>query len=387
MKLAHRLIAKELALTFFLSVSTLLGILLMGRMIQLRELLLGHELGILDLLQLFFYMSPYFMLLIAPIAAMLSVFLTFLRMSSDNELTALRAGGVSLYRLSLPVVLFCIVCSIGTYFISFYGISWGMENFRETVVHFARTKSRFAIQPGVFNQDFPNLTFFAKNTNPESGELLDLFVRDTTVKNAPVVIKAPYGKISTNPSEGTMQVYFRNGQIYRRDKDELNVLSFKNYTVRIPLVMLLGNFYLDTNKISEQSVARLRHMIASPEQYFANDPKRISKAKTELAKRYSLPFACFVLGMFAMPVACLFRGLKQQYGLFLSLGLFLVYYTLFSFGTSLGESAVLPPNVVLWFPNVLFAGLSGSLLYFTNRERVPLIIERIMHLKSRKAAA
>lgn len=387
MKLAYRLIAKELALTFFLSVSTLLGILLMGRMIQLRELLLGHELGILDLLQLFFYMSPYFMLLIAPIATMLSVFLTFLRMSSDNELTALRAGGVSLYRLTPPVIFFCIACSLATYFIAFHGISWGMQNFRETVVHFARTKSRFAIQPGVFNQDFPNLTFFAKNTNPASGELMDLFVRDTTVKDAPVVIMAPYGRITTDPSQGTMEVYFRNGRIYRRGQGELNVLSFKNYTVRIPLVMLLGKFYMDKNKISEQSVAKLHELVNNPQQYFEGRMKDWQKAKTELAKRYSLPFACFVLGMFAMPVACIFRGLKQQYGLFLSLGLFLVYYTMFSFGTSLGESGVFIPWVLLWSPNILFAAVSGSLLHFTNKERVPLLIERILHRRTGQAAA
>jgi lipopolysaccharide export system permease protein len=384
-KLAHRLIFKELAVTFTLSVSTLLGVLLMGRMIQLRELLMGHDLGFLDLMKLFFFMSPYFMLLIAPIACMLSVFLTFLRMSSDNELTALKAGGVSLYRLAPPVIFFCIACTAATYFISFHGISWGMNNFRSSVVEFARTKSRFAIQPGVFNRDFPNLTFYAKNTNPETGELMDLFVRDSTVEDAPVIIMAPYGKITTKPDEGIMEVAFRNGRIFRRGKGELNVLSFRNYTVRVPIAMLIGGKFFDSSRISEQSVATLQRMKNNPSEKLLRDENRWRKVHNELAKRYSLPFGCFVLGLFAMPVACVFRGLNQQYGLSLSLGLFLVYYTLFSIGSSLGESGVAPPTVLQWIPNVLFLVIGLVLLRYTNLERVPSVLERIMHIKARRA--
>ncbi len=68
--------------------------------------------------------------------------------------------------------------------------------------------------------------------------------------------------------------------------------------------------------------------------------------------------ACLVLGMFAVPIACIFRGLKQQYGLIISMGLFLVYYTMLSLGVTFGESGVLTPVIGLWLPNVTFAIIS-----------------------------
>ena len=90
--LLQRQIFKEIANLFVLAVGVLLTLILISRAVQMRELFLGLDLGILDTVLLFGYMTPLFLMLVIPIACMLSVFLTFLRMSTDRELVALRAG-------------------------------------------------------------------------------------------------------------------------------------------------------------------------------------------------------------------------------------------------------------------------------------------------------
>ena len=84
MSLLQRRLFLEHAKTFFLSMAVLLLFILMGRALQLRDMLLGLELNIWDTLRLFGYLSPFFLLIICPIACMLAVFLTFLRMSTDS---------------------------------------------------------------------------------------------------------------------------------------------------------------------------------------------------------------------------------------------------------------------------------------------------------------
>lgn len=84
---------KELVSIFLLCLGALLSLILIGRGLQLRELFLGLDLGLTDATLLFLYLVPFFMLLVVPVACMLSVFLTFLRMSTDRELVALKAGG------------------------------------------------------------------------------------------------------------------------------------------------------------------------------------------------------------------------------------------------------------------------------------------------------
>ena len=113
---------------------SLVFLIVIGKVLQLRELFLGLDVGILEMLKLFGFLIPAVLLMIIPIATMLSVFLTFLRMSSDRELVALKASGVSLYQLLPAPVVFGSLCTLLTLWVSMFGISWGMDNFRTSVL-------------------------------------------------------------------------------------------------------------------------------------------------------------------------------------------------------------------------------------------------------------
>lgn len=385
MKIVHRNIFKELLTLFGLSVACLLGLIIMGRMLQLRELFLSQNLGLLDLLQLFFFLSPFFLQLITPIACMLSVFLVFLRMSTDNEAVALKASGVSLYQLLPAPLLFSLLCTVFTLFIAMFGVSWGMDMFKAKIVEYARTRSKLAIQAGVFNRDFPKLTFYARQVDSEKGEMRFVFVEDRTLKDTSVVIVAPYGKIETNAEQGEVSIAFRNGRIFRQQGDEMNILQFGRYKVRLPIGSLLGGFSFDRDKPKEMSFTKLWELYNNPNDRMFRDRNYALKLETEFVKRWTLPFGCLVLGMFAFPIASVFRGLRQQYGLLLSMGLFLVYYTFFSVASSLGETGALSPYFGLWFPNILFSGVAGAGIYYANIEKTVPIVTMYEHWREKRA--
>ena len=110
------------------------------------------------------------------------------------------------------------------------------------------------------------------------------------------------------------------------------------------------------------------------------------KVDTEYYKRLTMPIGCIVLGLFAIPIAYVFRGLKQQYGLLLALGLFLVYYTMFSIGVSMSESGAVPPSISLWAPNVLFVFVAGIGMHYANLERTPTVVQWLLHLRRGREA-
>lgn len=125
--LLQRQIFKEIANLFVLAVGVLLTLILISRAVQMRELFLGLDLGILDTVLLFGYMTPLFLMLVIPIACMLSVFLTFLRMSTDRELVALRAGGINIYQMLPAPLLFSVICMLLTLWVSLHWLAWGIE--------------------------------------------------------------------------------------------------------------------------------------------------------------------------------------------------------------------------------------------------------------------
>jgi lipopolysaccharide export system permease protein len=79
-------------------------------------------------------------------------------------------------------------------------------------------------------------------------------------------------------------------------------------------------------------------------------------------EKFSLPFACFTLGLVAMPLGMRARRGKRSMGTVLGIILFLAYYILLSTGWSLGESGTLPPVVGMWTPNLVMTVI-GIFLY------------------------
>ncbi|QGY41220.1 LPS export ABC transporter permease LptF [Pseudodesulfovibrio cashew] len=383
MKLLHRQIFLELCKLFGLTVSCLLGLILIGRMLQLRTLFLSQNIGFFNILQLFFFLTPFFLLLVMPISTMLSVFLTFLRMSTDNELTALKANGVSLYKMLPAPVAFCALCTLFTFFISFWGLAWGMDMFKVKLYEFARTHSKFSLQPGVFNKEFPGLTFYAHQVDNEKGILKFAFVRDQSTQGASVVVVAPEARIISSPKTAEVKIVFNRGKIFRQDGDELNVLKFNTYSVRLDLGELLGGFNFTEQKAKDMTFSRLSEIRRDPSKGPSQTPRFQRKVDTEYFKRLTLPLGCLILGMFAIPIAYVFRGLKQQYGLVLSMGLFLVYYSMFSIGVSMGEAGSIPPLYGMWAPNILYIFVAVVGIKFANEERTLPIVDWIAHLRGR----
>ncbi len=380
-----------MALLFAVCLVSLLSLVLMGRMLQLRELIMTLGLSLADVVLLFFYLSPFFMLLIIPVACMLGVFLTFLRMSSDNELLALRSGGVSLYRLLPATVLFCVLCAGLTLFTSLFGLSWGMAQFRDTMVEYARNKTQLMLQPGIFNQDFPGLMVYARSVNLQHGLMENIIVEDSTRKGATATILAPLGVLRTVPGRGQVIIALQDGRIYRQEGESVSVLHFDNYQVRLDLTKVLKDFDVDVQKPKEMSWERLRSLNQDPQALDEYDDKYRRKLEVELHKRWVFPAACLVLGLFALPLAMAFEGLRRQLGFFLALGFFMAYYSLLSLGLSLGETGTLNPAVGLWLPNLFFlllalAGIRGCAeeRRFNANEWARQVFQR---LRPRKAAA
>lgn len=385
-KQVHWQIFKELSVSFGLCLGALLGLILIGRMLQLKELFLAQNLGLGEIMQLFAYLTPFFLLLLLPIACMLAVFLTFLRMSTDNELLALKAGGISIYQLLAAPAVFCLLCTAVDFGVSFWGLSWGMDNFKSTVIEHARSRTRLVLQPGVFNREFPGLTLFAQQVDPGGKGLRQVFVRDETRPDVHATIVAPTGQVATDTQQGQIVFLLRDGHIYRRTGGKIDVLGFDVYAVRLDLARLFGGFRLAQDKPKEMSLDQLLALKDDPEALLKDNGTFHKKILVEIPKRYALPSACFVLGIFALPFAFSFQGLKQHLGLVLALGCFLVYYTLLSVALSLGETATLDPSIGLWIPNVLFLLVAVAGIYMAGKERFPHVLDWLAHLRLRRRA-
>jgi lipopolysaccharide export system permease protein len=374
---------KECLGVFLVTLGSLLGLIMIGRMMRLRDLLLSQDISGLEMAELFLYLTPYLLIILLPVTCMLSVFLAFLRMSTDRRILAAKASGISLYQMLPAAILFCLLCMAITFWVSLHGIGWGMGNFRGKVLEFARTKTQLMIQPGVFNTDFPGLTIYARNVDSTTHEMSHVFVRDDTSEDIQTTILAPRGKLETDPDRAQILFLLTDGRMYRRGENALDILKFGNYVVRLDLVRLTQGLAGEEIRAKESSIGRLWDRYTDPELRKQN-PFIAKRAMTELHRRFAVPVSCLVLGVFALPFAVAFQGLRQYLGVLLVMGFFLFYNALFSVGWSMSETGQIPPELGLWIPNVLFlvVGILGVAL--TAQEKSVKVLVWLSHLRFRR---
>jgi len=380
-RLLQRELFREMGLICLICLSALLCLVLLGRILQLRELFMGQGVSFFDLGKLFVFLSPFFLLFLVPVSCMLGICLTLLRMGADRELTSLRAGGLSIWPLLPAPLVLSFLCTGLTLWMSLVGISWGMDEFRSTVVELARKKTSISIAPGVFNTSYPGLAVYARQADPATDELLDVFVLDRSRPNAQATIVASHGRIDSNADQGQVFILLRDGHLYRDAGSELSVISFNRYLVSLDMSQLLGGMELKEMSPKEMSWKRLVHLY--DQGVSDRDDNFQRRVAIEIHKRLALPMACLILGLFAFFLAFAFQGMSRQYGLLVSLGAFFFYYTLLSVGMALAEGGTLPPAVAVWFSNVFFAVLGCLGLWLVSQERemnIRLLYQRIWRL-------
>ena len=118
----HRYVLKEMLAPFSINVLVFTFLFLMTELIKITNWIVNYNLSIFSVLTLIFFSMPWFLMFIIPMSVMLAVVLTFLRMSADNEIVALKSCGLSVYGLLPPVLIFSLAGFLVTLFMTLYGV-------------------------------------------------------------------------------------------------------------------------------------------------------------------------------------------------------------------------------------------------------------------------
>src|SRR5712692_10382682 len=126
-----RYVAREVLGPFVLGVGLLTFALVAGRLLKLTEMVVNHGVTLGEVMGLIGYIMPGFLELTFPMAVLLGVLLGFGRMSGDQELTAARASGISLYRLAVPVMAIAVIIYAISSWFAFEVRPWANANLRQ----------------------------------------------------------------------------------------------------------------------------------------------------------------------------------------------------------------------------------------------------------------
>lgn len=358
-------ILKEIFPIFLIGLMTFTVILLMDKIFKIIELIVTRGVRLSHILMLLLYISPSFLIFTLPMAFLLGTLLAFGRLSQDSEITALKASGISLYQLYLPVFLFSLGTYLLTSFLVFYGLPWGNRGFKSTLFLIAQSKADVEIKERVFNDVFEGFVIYVDKVPIQGKKMEGILIYDEREKDKTNTIFAKEGVLFNNPNSQELLLNLRQGDIHRFEPrtQVYQKMHFESYDLRLELSKTFGNLGKKL-KEHEMSVEELRERMEK-KRLMGED---ITPQEVELHKRYAIPFSCFVFGLIAVPLGIYPRRSGRSYGFVLSILIILAYYIALTASEILAMRKDIPPFWAGWMPNISFGGFGIFLLVKAAKE-------------------
>lgn len=360
--IVNRYIFREFFPPFLITILFLVFVFLMTKILKIVDMVINYNVGIWDVFCIILYTIPYFLVFILPISTMLAVLMTFLRMTVDNELIALKAGGVEIYSLLIPVLCFCIITTGLTFGMAFYGTPWGRLALKALTYRAVSAHLSVGLKERVFNTDFKDVTLYVNRINNRTQKLTDVFIEDRRTLNLIITIVAPRGFLVADKDNAKYILRLLNGTINQVNLKErtINTINFGSYDHKIDLPPLELGKKSDKKDHTEMTLFDFQHYIHQVKQKDTHYHSLITK----YYYRWAVTFSCFALGLLAVPLGCLFRSFKGSLGIGLGIFFLILYYALMSVGKVYCETGISPPAIVMWVPNAMILLIAG---YFFHR--------------------
>src|SRR5574337_1263424 len=193
--LIDRQLLREMAASFALGLGIFTFVLLMDQMMRLTDLIINKGAPVGVVLRLIAYVLPFSLTVTIPMSVLLAVLATYGRISSEGEAIVLKTSGLSLYRLMAPGVLFGIVATLVTLWVSTLIQPNSTRAFKTLTYQLYHTQALTALEEGVFNTEYPGLAIYVDRMDKRDGILRGILVIHQRSQDDQHLIIAQEGKL------------------------------------------------------------------------------------------------------------------------------------------------------------------------------------------------
>jgi LPS export ABC transporter permease LptG len=342
-----RYIAREFTRYFSLILASLVVVYVLGLLIDVIADAFQYRVKGILVLQYLLSEQPQILFYMLPLATLMATLVTFAIFTKTSELTAAKAGGMSLYRLSVPVVLMGVAVSGACFALQEYLLPYANrraaelrdEIKRQPVKTYNVLDRRWMM--GRENQIY-NYAFYDPGAKRFSGLAVYRYSKE------------PFGlterlyahEAEWDPSEGAWR--FENG--WRRNfKEGAKVESFA--ALSVPGIEPPSYFLKEERSAEQMTYLELSRYLSDLKQAGFD----VVRLEVALQSKFSFPLAAAVTVLIAIPFSFSTGKKGALYGIGIAIAIGLSYYVTTRLFAFMGQSAMLPPEIAAWAPNALFS--------------------------------
>jgi len=222
MNLLDRYILKSLITPFIFALGVVIFIFLFQFLIKSLDQFVGKGLSIWVIIQLISLNLAWMLTLAVPMAMLVASLMTFGNLSSTNEITIMKASGISLKRLMLPLMIF-------SFFIFYLMIRFNNDVLPEAnhkarilLYDISKTKPTFILEPGQFSNDLNGVQILVKKTFPNNNNIEGVYIYDYSNSENKNLLTAKSGDISFTNDFKKVIMNLNNGEIHQLNLKDVN---------------------------------------------------------------------------------------------------------------------------------------------------------------------
>jgi len=362
MKLIDRFVSRELLVNVLFAIAVLSLVLVVGNIFRkLLPLLVNHDVPIETLIAFVAYVLPFSLIFTIPWGLLTAILLVFGRLSADNELIALRSNGVSITRICIPLGVIAVICTAICLWLNVQAAPAAQEKLRSTIFDLATQNPMALFGSDQVIDQFPGRRIYVGKK--EGNKLENITVFEMNDKALPVKITyAHTGMLEADLANKQILMHLYQARYQERDpKDPFNV-----HKIRDGINMVEGTLPISLEELYEKQKKRPYRSALSIEQLLdqlkSENNRERSASRTELNKRFSFPFACVAFAIIGVPLGVTAHRRETSVGFAMALIVATTYFLFVIIGDTLRANPHAHPELLVWFPNILFIVL-GILLF------------------------
>ncbi len=360
-RILDRYVVREFLNTFFLVLAAFVMLMLIFTFFELVGDILRNHIPLTTVGDYLINLTPSMLYQISPLAVLIAVLVTFGVLNRNSELIAMKATGISLYRLIVPIVSIAAILAVALFlFDEFYlpQANRKQEALRNIIKGRPPQTFLHPEQKWIFGQSHPGepgRIFYYQFFDPDRNEFANLTLFEFDPSTFALSRRIFATRVSWDPATSSWS--FQNG--WQRDMEGANTKAYREFKQTSFAEVHEDPDYFKKENIQAQEMnfGQLEHYIGDLRQS-GFDTMRL---RVELWHKLAYPIIAVVMAVLAIPFALSMGRRGSLTGIAVAIFVALTYFVIDGFFGAMGSVNYLPAGLAAWSPDILF-GLTGGYL-------------------------
>jgi LPS export ABC transporter permease LptG/LPS export ABC transporter permease LptF len=353
-------IARGFLIYFLWSLATCSVLFMLITLFELLDDCIRNSTPILQLVEYFTFLVPQILMMAVPMSVLLAILINFGILEKNSEITAIKAGGWSLYRISIPIFLLSSALCLGLFLIQDYVLPtanerqdgiWRTIKGRPPQTASVKRKWILGESGRIYNYE---------HFDEKQDAFVGLNIYETDLETASIdrIVRADRARINPQGVWILESGWIRD---YRLDQNGFRTIT----TERFSFPEKADYFKKEIFQPTESSKMTYQELL-SYINYLVKSGYNAIGLKVELHKKIAFPLSCLTMALLAIPFSFIIGRRGALFGIGASIAIAILYLMVSGLFESMGIYGILTPLLAAWAPNVLF-GAAGFWLFLSVR--------------------